>query len=126
MANANPAREKLLGFHGQPAARLSRFQSIYEPAQTSVWLAKFWILNTILVNAPREFLSEINTVVTDDQIQTPVWADFVIKARKKWTELTLYVRPHQLPLMDKFFSHRNKVHCSFERQHRFLGYPYRR
>jgi hypothetical protein len=78
-----------MNFAGQPCAKLSRDQAIYEGAATrrSLLIA---VLSPLLFFAPDVHLTALEKVWIDEMINQAPWKVLTSKLKDEWTEFVLY------------------------------------
>ncbi|KAF8142196.1 hypothetical protein K438DRAFT_1995309 [Mycena galopus ATCC 62051] len=81
-------RDRVLNFHGEPAARLSVDQSVYATVQKRPKLLR--ILIPLLFYAPSSHLSGLHATTTDQMIRPRLWSDFVVGLNSEWREFIVY------------------------------------
>lgn len=85
--------ERFINYHGQEAARLSRYQSVHgEPSwqdQKRSWLMS--ILSPILFYAPDEHLCNLGKVWVDRIVAKQPWVKLISKLTTEWAEHTAFV-----------------------------------
>ncbi|KAF7361847.1 hypothetical protein MVEN_00529200 [Mycena venus] len=84
------SNERFLNFHGQEAARLTRYQSIYDKpsGQDSSWLMS--ILSPILFCVPEVHLQSFGKIWVDEIAAKEPWVKFIGKLTSEWSEHTAF------------------------------------
>ncbi|KAJ3829533.1 hypothetical protein F5880DRAFT_1521865 [Lentinula raphanica] len=85
------ARLRFVHFHGQPAARLDRDQSVHEEAwkrNRRPWWMKW--LSPVFFSTPDLYYRILLGIWVDDLVHESSWAEFMDKMRNEWQQLALF------------------------------------
>ncbi|KAJ3788474.1 hypothetical protein GGU10DRAFT_306920 [Lentinula aff. detonsa] len=86
------ARLRFLHFHGQPAARLDRDQSVHHNADRLQNRRPWWMkcLSPALFSAPDLYYRILSNLWVDNLVHEAAWSDFVNKMNEEWQQLILF------------------------------------
>ncbi|KAF8868712.1 hypothetical protein BD779DRAFT_1683230 [Infundibulicybe gibba] len=79
---------KFLNFHGQECARLSRDQSVHEPAPQSTSYY-YRAMSMLLFYSPEIYTQMLRTIFVDDHIFYVAWKPFVRELVSEWRDVTI-------------------------------------
>ncbi|KAJ7431193.1 hypothetical protein FB451DRAFT_1321023 [Mycena latifolia] len=81
-------RARVYNFHGEPGARLSVDQSVYDTVRKRTRLIT--LLSPLLFYAPDSNLVNLHKGLNDGLIRRRGWAELITKLHEGWQEFTLY------------------------------------
>ncbi|KAJ7067895.1 hypothetical protein C8F01DRAFT_1116136 [Mycena amicta] len=82
------AHDRVFNFHGEPAARLGVYNSVYDTQRHRTPLIR--MLSPLLFYAPDFHLDGLHTIYTDGLVRNRGWSEFVTRLTSEWQEFTLY------------------------------------
>jgi len=86
----NFARTRFLHFHGQPAARLERSQSVHPTMKARKWSQSFFPFSLLLFFSPDVHLVTLDSTFVDGLMNDAVWGETITKLISEWREYALY------------------------------------